>query len=104
MAVKWLESLTKEYPDLAKRARELNERDAFVLKYEDAVLSQKQKLSENKLKRKYQSHKAKKKKKHLNRQKNGKNSLKENGNSKIKKGKNYCGDIDTPLSKKRKRG
>ena len=34
MAYKWLLKLEDAYPNLAKRAKEMNERDNFVMKYD----------------------------------------------------------------------
>jgi len=34
MAYKWLLKLDEKYPQLAKRARELNKRDDFIMKYD----------------------------------------------------------------------
>jgi hypothetical protein len=39
MAWKWLCALEKEYPHLAARARKLNERDGFEMKYDPAVMA-----------------------------------------------------------------
>ena len=40
MAWKWLCQLEQHYPDLAKRARNMNERDNFVMKYDVEVMKQ----------------------------------------------------------------
>lgn len=38
LAWKWLCQLEQHYPDLAERARKMNERDNFVMKYDPEVM------------------------------------------------------------------
>lgn len=52
MAYKWLLKLDEFYPHLAKRARELNEEDGFVMKYDPREIEKRQKEEEKKKQRK----------------------------------------------------
>ena len=59
MAYKWLMKLEDQYPHLAKRARELNEQDAFVMKYDPVQVEKRRGVEE---KRRVEKRLAKKKK------------------------------------------
>lgn len=52
MAYKWLLKLDEFYPHLAKRARELNDEDGFVMKYDPREIEKRQKEEERKKQRK----------------------------------------------------
>mmetsp|Transcript_23864 Transcript_23864/g.27625 ORF Transcript_23864/g.27625 Transcript_23864/m.27625 type:complete len:485 (+) Transcript_23864:295-1749(+) len=55
MAYKWLCKLDDQYPHLADRARELNKRDEFVLKYDPVEVEKRRKKEEERKRAKYQS-------------------------------------------------
>jgi len=59
MAYKWLNKLSERYPHLAERARELNRRDGFVMKYDPEEVERRRK--EEELERKERREKKEKK-------------------------------------------
>ena len=48
MAYKWLLKLEETHPDLAKRAKELNKRDNFVMKYDPQEVEKREREDEEK--------------------------------------------------------
>lgn len=63
MAHKWLCQLDVHYPHLAKRARELNQKDGFVMKYEPEEVRRREKEEERRRKARKEARAAKREKK-----------------------------------------
>eukprot|EP00558_Chaetoceros_sp_UNC1202_P008847 CAMPEP_0197251104 /NCGR_PEP_ID=MMETSP1429-20130617/55751_1 /TAXON_ID=49237 /ORGANISM="Chaetoceros sp., Strain UNC1202" /LENGTH=89 /DNA_ID=CAMNT_0042713097 /DNA_START=106 /DNA_END=375 /DNA_ORIENTATION=+ len=56
MAYKWLCRLQETHPHLAKRARELNDRDGFVMKYDPEEVELREKREREKKRAKKETH------------------------------------------------